>query len=201
MQNAFSKANKKIQSLLFFCYIWVLLGVYLCICKLVLWREDTWKLKCLILSPLKACFKIIVSWKNENWHDQTQKFIISSHVCLTKLFKVSRCLNRFWHLPDLHRKVLCKSGCSTGEKEAGGSRASCAVPCSAVNPMSKSSPAFQLVHPSMSYYSVSLSDISGTKSNMLKITISYHLLLWIYIILSSNYWLTQSLAMAKCHFK
>lgn len=86
-------------------------------------------------------------------------------------------------------------------KEAGGSRASCVVTCSAVNPMSKSTPVFQLVHPSMTCYSVSLSDISGTKSNTLKITISYHLLLWIYIILSSNYWLTQSLAMEKVSFE
>lgn len=109
MQNAFSKANKKNQSLLFFCYIWVLLGVYLCICKLVLWREDTWKLKCLILSPLKAFFKILARWKNENWHDQPQKFVISSQVCLTKLFKVSRCLNRFWHLPDLHSECTERS--------------------------------------------------------------------------------------------
>lgn len=61
-------------------------------------------------------------------------------------------------------------------EDAGGSRASCVFACSAVNPMRKSTPSFQLVHPSMSCYSVSLSDISGTKSNMLKITISHHLL-------------------------
>lgn len=86
-------------------------------------------------------------------------------------------------------------------EEAGGSRASCGVTCSAVNPMRKYTPAFQLVHPPMSCYSVSLCDISGTKSNMLKLTISYHLLLWIYIIPSSNYWLTQSVAMGKVSFE